>query len=323
MRRDDSQIESAGQDSFLDVTTNIVGILIILVIVVAMRAQNPIPSAAAMSSTRDEIESLNKQAANIEYDVRRMGEVIASLDNEAEAKSEAREQLATMIAAAEKELNDRRAQLDSSKQEDFDLQQQVEANRQMIASASTELQDLKSRQAPVVQVNHYATPISRRMPNQVHFQVSGQRIAYIPLNDLADDVFHDVQHSGFGGPGSHEKTGIVGPRNGFELRYDVELFYKRDSGGQLNYEFQVSPTEFQLGETLQEAMRPQSDFMREVNRHSPKDTVVVLCVYPDSYALYQQLKEEVHKMGYGISLFPKETGESMGFSNHGIRADAQ
>ena len=41
MRRDEnSNIEHAGQDSFLDVTTNIVGVLIILVMVVGMRTKS-------------------------------------------------------------------------------------------------------------------------------------------------------------------------------------------------------------------------------------------------------------------------------------------
>jgi hypothetical protein len=74
MRRDEhSQIESAGQDSFLDVTTNIVGILIVLVMVVGMRAQNPIVAATGRAAagdkvpTTEELESLSKNAAAIEY----------------------------------------------------------------------------------------------------------------------------------------------------------------------------------------------------------------------------------------------------------------
>ena len=46
-----------GSDSFLDVVANIVGILIILVMVVGMRAQNPIVQASV--PTTAELESLN------------------------------------------------------------------------------------------------------------------------------------------------------------------------------------------------------------------------------------------------------------------------
>ena len=54
---------SAGQDSFLDVVTNIVGILIILVMVVGARVQQvvltAVPQAAAKSETlRQELEDL-------------------------------------------------------------------------------------------------------------------------------------------------------------------------------------------------------------------------------------------------------------------------
>ncbi len=46
---------------------------------------------------------------------------MAAVDSEIEARSLEREALATMIAAAEKEIGDRRAKLASADKEDFDL----------------------------------------------------------------------------------------------------------------------------------------------------------------------------------------------------------
>src|SRR5262245_6131325 len=101
MRRDEhSQIESAGQDSFLDVTTNIVGILIVLVMVVGMRAQNPIVASGAAGAsaanskvpTKDELESMAKTAAAIEYETNRIAEETEAVDREIAGRSAEREE---------------------------------------------------------------------------------------------------------------------------------------------------------------------------------------------------------------------------------------
>src|SRR5436190_6130715 len=105
-RDDNTNLETAGQDSFLDVTTNIVGILIVLVMVVGMRARNPIVAASGGASagdkapTLDELESLSKNAAAIEYEANRISEETEAVDREISGRSAEREELATIIAAA-------------------------------------------------------------------------------------------------------------------------------------------------------------------------------------------------------------------------------
>lgn len=319
-REDTNHIEQAGQDSFLDVTTNIVGVLIILVMVVGMRAQNPIVKASV--PTVAELESLSKQAANIEYDVRRMGAEMASLDDEAETKNKVRESLATMIAAAQKELGDQRAKLDASKQENFDLQRALDTAREEIQRETTELNDLKSRKAPTIRVNHYPTPIGRKLPYYVHFQLLRGKISYVPDNDLGGDAIDEATHSGLGIISSVEKTGVVGPRNGFENQYTIRYDHTR-TGDLLSYEFLISSVDSDQGEDAQHALEPQSEFLRQIHMHSPQNTAVVFWVYPDSIDLYYRLKEELHKMDYGVSLFPVEIGKPMRFGTNGVRPVAQ
>src|SRR5690242_21814548 len=96
--------ESAGTDSFLDVTTNIVGILIILVLVVSIRAQNPIVQASTERATEEKVTTLQRQAAEADYDVRRIAEQMESVQREIDVRSKEREVLATLVSAAEKEL---------------------------------------------------------------------------------------------------------------------------------------------------------------------------------------------------------------------------
>src|SRR5262245_58879574 len=158
MRRDDhSQLESSGQDSFLDVTTNIVGIPIILVMVVGMRAQNPIVQLPAAVPSMDELHTLETHSAEVEYDARRIGKQLDILDQEIAGRTSEREALATLIAAAEKEIGDRRAKFDAAQQEEFDLRSQLEQSRAAVAHDDAELDALYAQKPPVQQVNHYPT----------------------------------------------------------------------------------------------------------------------------------------------------------------------
>jgi hypothetical protein len=333
MRRDEhSQIESAGQDSFLDVTTNIVGILIVLVMVVGMRAQNPIIAATGGASasgkvpTSDELESLSKNAAAIEYDVNRIAEETESVDREIAGRSAEREELATMIAAAEKQIADERAKLDSANQEDFDVRRQVNESHAIVDRGEAELDDIKSEKPPVQEVKHYPTPISRTViGHEVHFQLLGGRVTYVPIDDFIDDVRANLRGSAGDLANITDKVGVVGPRNGFEFRYTMDVVTDRGRGvvGIRTREFQVVPVGMQQGETVQKALGRQSEFRTALAPHSPRDTTVTLWVYPDSFEAYRQLKEELHNMGYATAGRPLPNGVLIGGSDHGTKSSAQ
>jgi hypothetical protein len=46
-------------------------------------------------------------------------------------------------------------------------------------------------------------------------------------------------------------------------------------------------------------------------------------VYPDSFELYRQLKEELHNMGYATAGRPLPEGVLIGGSSQGTRSSAQ
>ena len=52
-RKAESQVEAPGQDSFLDVVCNLVGILIVLVMLIAAQAKRGMIAAATAHSERD------------------------------------------------------------------------------------------------------------------------------------------------------------------------------------------------------------------------------------------------------------------------------
>jgi hypothetical protein len=327
-RRDDNtNLETAGQDSFLDVTTNIVGILIVLVMVVGIRAQNPIVEPNATSAPTDaELTDLATQAVRIEGDWHQIDKRLAAVNAEIEARSLEREELATIIAGAEKEIGDRRAKLASTEQEDFDLHREIAASRAEVEHEKAEINSVDPQSPAVEQVNHYPTPISRTvLGHEVHFQLADGRISYVPMDEFIDDVRNDMRSSGVNFSTISDKVGVVGPRNGFEFRYTMDVVTDHGRGivGLRAKEFQLVPVGVQLGETVERALAPRSEFRSAMAPHSPRDTTVTLWTYPDSFEEYRTIKEELHRMGYATAGRPLPKGVLIGGSDHGTKSSAQ
>ncbi len=316
-----------GTDSFLDVTVNIVGILIILVMVVGMRVQKgPAIAVPHDDASQAELSALSRRSAEIEYDARRTQQQLADVEHEIAARSAERVALATAIAAAEKNITDHRAKLDGSQQEDFDLRRQVDETRAAVESEKKELADLQAQKAAVEEIKHYPTPLSHTVfGHEIHFQLQGGRIRYVPLDDFIEDVRSNMRSAGSNLSDITDKVGVVGPRNGFEFRYTVDLITDRGRGvvGMRTKEWQLVPVGMQMGEPPDKALSSTSQFRWALASHSPKDTTVTLWTYPDSFAQYEQLKEELHRLGYATAGRPLPVGVLIGGSDHGTKSSAQ
>ena len=109
-----------GQDSFLDVVANIVGILIILVMVVGVRAANTPSEVPPSDMTARAAENSRLHAKSLITDLDALEEQAFLLQGDVAARRLEREQLDMLAVAAEKELENRRERLDADAQRDFD-----------------------------------------------------------------------------------------------------------------------------------------------------------------------------------------------------------
>src|SRR4029079_1936406 len=138
-----------GQDSFLDVITNIVGILILLVLVVGLRTQRsvhsgPDPIVAEQQRAQDQLKQVTNSALTAQLNVRDLVNRVGNAHNEVAFREGERQWLSNEIAAAEQELAARRANLSADGQRDFDTRQKLneaqaqldELTRQQIALMS-------------------------------------------------------------------------------------------------------------------------------------------------------------------------------------------
>jgi hypothetical protein len=324
------ETSSAGQDSFLDVVTNIVGILIILVMVVGARvrqivlAPRPAPPAAAgeidgevarlqdtVDSTESEIEQLQDQARTLALTAAHVGDV--------------RLQLATAVAAAKHVVEERKRGVDAARAAAADAEVRRQRIAEEIERCTIELDGLAHRPATTREVLAYPTPIGRTVNgDELHFRIAGGRIAYIPLEELFERAKSHVERNQRRLDDLVSRPQRVGPEQGFmlELVIDVRIDQARGQMLTTSREWVVQPVAPTAGETVDEALESSSRFRRVLAGVKP-DTTVTLWCYPDSFAGYRRVREELYRLGIPTAGRPLPEGAPIGGSAEGSKSVVQ
>lgn len=315
--------EAIGSDSFLDVVTNIVGILIILVMVVGIRIKN-LPATAAVDQEADKagVAALASEADSLERDMLGLEDQVRSITFTAQARFQERGTLAYLLAEHEREINEVKKSLDAQTRTAFDVQRALsaaehEANR--LEQAKAQASQIKKRKP--IQIKSYPTPISHTVyGNEVHFQLRHGRVALAPLQELANLAIDDAHSRNAGGAMTDAFTGAVGPLHGFQAEYIVELV-----PGSLHQRFTMflQPVDENLGEPVDEAMKEYSRFRTKLSDLRARQTTVTLWTYPDSFVDYTRLKEYLYGLGFSVAGRPREADMPIGGSNDGSRSAAQ
>jgi len=167
--------------------------------------------------------------------------------------------------------------------------------------------------------------------NEAHFQLQGQRITWIPLEQLLDEFKQDARSKASQLLSLPEFTGIVGPFGGFRLRYTLErqqlspeLAMATGAGGQYAQlrRWTLIPTSSTLGERVDEALGPTSHFRNRV-ASLPRDTTITIWTYADSFKDFRRIKEELFAQGFETAGRPLPDGVPIGGSPEGSRSAAQ
>ncbi|MFP6659051.1 MAG: hypothetical protein VB853_12795 [Pirellulales bacterium] len=332
-RRGDA--ESAGQDhdSFLDIVANIVGILIILVMVVTVRAKDaplPIVENESVQTTQVDLAAPSSKLKMLGAVVEDSAAEIRNLDRVLVTRAAERDAMSTVVVAEENKIAQRREELDSERRAVFDIQRRM--NDAQIRLAKLELQriHLAGTETSTVQIESLPTPLSRTvLGDEVHFQLRGKRLAHIPLKQLVDEARSQLRHKLWKLDGLPEVTEIVGPREGFRIRYTLEKrsIYDavNDRGG---YEIRAKyweaiPVTGQLGEPVEAAFAPHSKFRRILSGINVRDDTITVWTYPDSFDEFRRLKKELYSLGFSVAGRPLPEGVPIAGSPSGSRSAAQ
>ena len=323
-RKVQREIDSTGQDSFLDVVTNIVGILIILVMVVGMRARNE-PSESVEQAVPEKLLALRSESTATEQDVRRTEAELDALDQELALRTRERELVATLIASRQQELQQLQSRMDENARRDWQVQTDL-------TSAQAELQRIKDQTASalattnVVKIDSYPTPVSRTVHgDEAHFQLSRGRIVYVPFDELLDRAKAEIQRQRLSVDDLPEKDFEVGPLEGFRLLLTMRGSLVPNSTqmvfGLKHAEF--VPVSRELGESIEDALGARSQFGSRLAGYNPKETTVTVWFYPDSFDEFRILKKQLYSMGFATAGWPLAEGTFISGSPQGKRSAAE
>jgi hypothetical protein len=177
------------------------------------------------------------------------------------------------------------------------------------------------------------SPVSRPIKgNEVHFEVRQGRVAPIEIDRLIELVKTDAQiRLKVGSVRGRPINSTVGPIGAFSMRYELGLMMDDSSLNRFDLSsvniglrgWEIVPESPERGETLEQVVRPGSEYANAVYRLVPGKTSVTFWVYPDGFPLYRRLRDDLHARGYLVAARPLPDGLPIQASPSGSASAAQ
>ena len=199
------EIGGDGQDSFLDVVSNLVGVLIILVMVAGTRARNVASDAAleeaaeratAVDSETEKRTAFATQIGELRENVFRLQNETEDLDArtlDVERQADAAEAEYRLLSQAFAEL-DGQIELASRRRSDadkiaFDLKSEIFEKEKRRDDLRREKDALAAARPQATVLENLPTPISRPVDGREgFFRLKNGRISHVPLNEFQERV---------------------------------------------------------------------------------------------------------------------------------------
>ncbi len=189
MHRSVSQhAEPVNSDSFLDIVASVVSIMIIMVVMEGTRIKNaPVKVAIPTSPAAAALEKELAAEQALRGDVFKAAEEVRNLGQETVTRAMQRDVLATMVAAVEHKIQQRRQQLDGAKRADFDLVRSLSESRSQLDQLMRQRKQMENAPAKPIVVESYPTPISRAVDGpETHLLIAAGRVVFVPIEPLLE-----------------------------------------------------------------------------------------------------------------------------------------
>jgi hypothetical protein len=337
-RRTTNQAEAPGQDSFLDVVANLVGVMIILVMVVGTQARHAIEAAVPVSeNATDSTAALNvQQAKDLLYDqekaLRDMREKLAAQEREVQYRRGERDQVLTLCSAVEQSLTAAKSKLSDNDRTEVDLKVAVNQTQRELENLSQMVVVATAETSPTEVLKHYPTPIAKTVFGQeVHFSLQKGRLTFVPFEEFVQMLKEDAPRRVAKLRDADRVTESLGPIAGYYMKYALkrETVLMPSGSGNARQEraaleqFVLVPTREDLGEPVAAALAANSEFRTVLREYDPKRCTVTLWVYPDSFQHFRPVREELMKLGFTSAGRPMPDGHPIGGSPEGSRSASQ
>jgi hypothetical protein len=379
-RRAIQHAEAPGQDSFLDVVANLVGIIIILIIVVGVAAKKAVVShgaAAALAASKATLDSSRDPAddtandpealaeddsasgspnasdsaatpttpitaADIREAKRSMAAVEASIFEtagklqrdqlEVNYRRLERDRVQALVTLAARTVEQQREKLEDERRSEFDESRALEEARRELADLQRDQLALERARPTKGILEHLPTPMAKTVfGKEVHLRLAGGRLAFIPWDELVERLKADVPRKIHRLQETPSFTETLGPVDGFSIRYTMKRTEQRLGPGSTGPvqqraeldRFLMLPIADDVGESVDQALRANSDFLARFERLDPARTTVTVWVYPDSFGYFRTFKKLLFDKGFLTAARPLPDGHPVGGSPDGTRSTAE
>jgi len=320
-------------DSFLDIVANIVGILIILVMVVSMRARHAPDPTDATPTAPIPNRKIEIDHAALQQDLARLIVESEKLDDYLAVRHEERRRLTLLLAATEDRLSEERQRMTEAERSAHTLHAEISQTQQQLADLQLEHIQAASTDSDVQVLENHPTPIGKSVfGREVHFQLLAGRITHLPIETLFREAREQARQKVWKLDKLPESTETVGPHGGFRMRYTLEKIplprEVRMESGRTGFMirsklWELIPSSNQLGEPITAALGEHSRFRRHLTDLDPETTTITLWTYPDSFTVFRTVKKELHAMGFDAAARPLPSGVRIAGSPSGSRSTAQ
>lgn len=245
-----------GSDSFLDVLANMVGILIILVVVTAIRlgrapdsppvaqvadeaADEPVaaapaiadpepPAAAEIAAAEPEPDS-DEPPAELSAEMKALEQRLAAIDSKSKTARSRLKQLKAQydasrekLTAAEKAAETNADAVREGKLQLARLEEALGERKGTLTALLAEFEEAKNSRPAAPEIKHRLLPVSRQVADEQHFRVKGGRVSVIPWNALLDRCEQQFKRQRDWLASRNHHEAVVGPIDGFSLQFVVE-----------------------------------------------------------------------------------------------------
>ena len=345
IRRHRPQRETAFSfDSFLDLVTNVVGIIIRLILVVWVGARSysgftdlvkdkQTAAVTVPALPADPLEQeLARQHAELAEAQKRLLDQLRQLDLTKDSDTKAAAELASLDADRQ-DLDRVRSELDRNAaaqgktgQEFVLTMADLQARREKISEEIKALEKLP----PLSKVLRYRTPVSRPVHSEEwHFECYQGRVAFVDVSTMLEDVRSRLHDKGEELKTQWHASDVTETIGAFRMHYvlerqrdGVESAFSLAPAGRASFgyglsEWVIEPMAPVRGETLQAALAARSEFRHVADGLSPALATVTFWVYPDSFAVYRQLRDYLADRDIAVAGRPLPEGTPITCSRHG------
>lgn len=341
---------TTGQDSFLDIVANLVGILIILVVVVGAQASASWVKSEPNADLVDQIESLERDVAQqsdvitkLQLDNEQLAERQAKENQLAAGLSDQRHEMLVQLEIVKRQIEEKREQreatiaaIDEEANQVLKRKSEFEQNKEQLEQ---ELEEIK-RETNAVTANepksevikHYPNPIAKTVfSEEVHFRLNKGKLSYVPMDELITRMKSEWKVKAEKLRQANQTIETVGPIRNYRMQYELSAEPVRavTNPGLVSQKtvsfrhFVILPAKLDLGETVTDALQDRSEFLSILSRYEPRKTTVSIWVDPDSFAEHNRLKNWLHENRFQMASWPLDYGRNISGGPNGFKTSAQ